>query len=66
MNTLRSMGKERATNPVEIKEFIERFDINHDGEIDAEEMKVVFKKVINKHNNQSHSISPILKELNMI
>jgi Ca2+-binding EF-hand superfamily protein len=60
------MGKERGTNPVEIKEFIQKFDINHDGEIDAEEMKMVFRKVINKYNNQVHSISPILKEINMI
>jgi Ca2+-binding EF-hand superfamily protein len=51
---------------VEIKEFIEKFDLNHDGEIDMEEMRIVFKKVLNKSNNQAQSINPILKELNMI
>jgi len=52
---------------VEIKEFIEKFDLNHDGEIDMEEMRIVFKKVLNKCNNQVQSINPtILKEFNMI
>ena len=49
----------------EIKEFIQRFDLNRDGEIDAEEMRKVFEKVMNKFNNQAQSISPILKDLNM-
>jgi Ca2+-binding EF-hand superfamily protein len=60
------LGKVRGTNPVEIKEFIEKFDLNHDGEIDMEEMRIVFKKVLNKCNYQAQSINPILKELNMI
>lgn len=50
---------------MEIKEFIQKFDLNHDGEIDMEEMRIVFKKVLNKFNNQVQS-NPILKELNMI
>jgi Ca2+-binding EF-hand superfamily protein len=50
----------------EIKEFIQRFDLNRDGEIDVEEMRKVFEKVMNKFNNQSQSTSPILKDLNMI
>jgi Ca2+-binding EF-hand superfamily protein len=64
--TLEDLGKDRKMNPVEVKEFIEMFDVNHDGEIDYEEMRLIFKKVINKSSNQVQAINPILKELNLV
>lgn len=50
-STLRSLGRERIPTLAEVKDFVNTFDINQDGEIDVEEMKAVFKKVLSKAQN---------------
>jgi Ca2+-binding EF-hand superfamily protein len=42
------MGKNRPITSVEVKEIIHDYDLNQDGEIDVDELKMLVLKVIRK------------------